>query len=137
MKKIIISAVLIAGIVAAFFYFFVPKDSTKEDLIKDLESKKASFENVGKYFTKHTELTRNFVYIQDSAQYPEIKEDIKKVLDKDFLYIGFDDDHKEVVFGTASQSTSDDHKLIYSPFDKPKSEPDAQVTKYGVWYTKM
>jgi hypothetical protein len=66
-----------------------------------------------------------------------ISKDIKKVLDKDFLYIGVSDDRREVEFGTSSKGSSNNHKLIYSPYDRPKSEPTAEMTKYSGWYIKM
>jgi hypothetical protein len=47
------------------------------------------------------------------------------------------EDRREVEFGTSSKGSSNNHKLIYSPYDRPKSEPTAEMTKYSGWYIKM
>lgn len=75
--------------------------------------------------------------MQDADNFTVISKDIKNVLDKDFLYIGVSDDRREVEFGTSSKGSSNNHKLIYSPYDRPKSEPTAEMTKYSGWYIKM
>ena len=137
MKKIIFAAVFITALVGAYFLLFIPHEIKKEDILDDLNKNQSAFEKVGEYFIKHDELNPKFVYEQDAVSYGEIKDDIKTVLGEDFLYIGVDDEHKEIVFGTASQEQAENHKLIYSPYDKPKSEPTAEMTKKGGWYIKM
>ncbi len=137
MKKIIIAAVLISVITAAFFILFTPHDMSKNEMLKAFEENKSSYENVGEYFRTHTDSDPKYVYSQEAGNYAEIKDSIEKSLENGFLYIGVSSDHREITFGTASQGTPDDHKLLYSPYDKPKSEPNAEMTKYGGWYIKM
>ncbi len=137
MKKIIIAAVFIAAFVGAFFFIFSPHDMTKDDITKAFEEHRSSYNKVGEYFTKHTDIDPKYIYEQDASNYPEIKDAIKNTLENGFLYIGVSSDHKEISFGTSSQSESDNHKLIYSPYGKPSSEPDAETIKNSAWYIKM
>lgn len=137
MKKIIIAALFITALAGAYFFLFIPGEIKKDDLLDDLDKKQSAFESVGDYFIHHEELDPKYVYEQDAASFGEISSDIKKVLDDHFLYISIDRANREIVFGTASQEQPDDHKLIYSPFNKPKGVANAEMTKKGGWYIKM
>ena len=137
MKQMLFTAILIAAIAGAAFYFFVPKESTQEDMLGDLKKSQSSFTAVADYFIKYTEQDAKYIYVQDADNFTVISKDIKNVLDKDFLYIGLSEDRREVEFGTSSKGSSNNHKLIYSPYDRPKSESTAEMTKYSGWYIKM
>lgn len=137
MKKIIISAVVITSLLGAFFFLFIPGKITKDDILKDLEKSKDAFEKVGEYFVHHDEVREPYIYVDDAGRYKEIESDIKKSLDEDFLCVQISSDHREITFHTSSQGSSDDHRLVYSPFEKPKSVAGAETTKFGKWYIKM
>jgi len=137
MAKILVAGALIAGLIAAFFFIFMPHEMTKEDIVKSLDEKTAAYSKVAEYFADHDELDPKYVYEQDAYKYKEIESDIKKTLDDGFLYIKVSGDHREIVFGTTTDSGSADHKLIYSPYGEPKNKPDAQVTKHDFWYIDM
>lgn len=137
MKKIIITAVFITALVGAFFFIFTPGEVTRDDIIKDLEKQNTAFSKVGDYFVSHDEVEASYIYTQDAQKYDEVKNEIKKTLDEDFLYLQISSDHREVIFGTASQEDPSNHKLIYSPYDKPKSVSNAETTQYSGWYIKM
>ena len=137
MKKIIITAVFITSLIGAFFFLFIPGDLTKEDMLQDLEKSKEAFEKVGDYLVHHDEVKAPYIYVEDAGSFKEIESDIKKALGEDFLCIQVSDDHREITFHTSSQNNSDDHRLVYSPFDRPKSLADAETTKFGKWYIKM
>ena len=137
MKKIIIGAVFITGILAAFFFVFLPHDMTRDDIINELEKNKSAYQTVAEYFVNHRDVTAPYIYTQDASEFAEIQENIKKTLDSGFLYIGIKNEHKEIVFGTSSQGSGDDHMLIYSPYSKPTCVSGAEQTKVGGWYIKM
>ena len=137
MAKILIAGTFIAGLIAAFFFIFMPHEMTKEDIVKSLDDKKAAYEKVGEYFRTHEELDPKYVYEQDAYKYKEIEGEIKKTLGDGFLYINVSSDHKEIVFGTTTDSGAANHKLIYSVYGAPKNEPDAQKTKHNFWYIDM
>ena len=135
MGKILIGAGVIAGLLAVFFFVFLPHDMTKDDMLKYLDSNKSAYDNVGEYFRSHTEGGENVIYEQDAYKYKDIESVIKKALDNGFLYIKVSNDHKEITFGTSS--ASDDHRLIYSPYGAPQSRTDAETTKFRGWYIDM
>lgn len=137
MKKILIAALFIAAFGFIAIYFFTPKEKSKEDMLDALTEKQSSYNAVADYFIKHTDIDPKYVYEQDADNYPGIENAVKEALDDGFLYIGVSSDHREITFGTAAQGTSEDHKLIYSPYDMPSSAPDAEATKFGGWYIKM
>lgn len=137
MKKILIAALFITAFGGIAFYFLLPRELTKNDMLDALTNKQSSYKAVGDYFIRHTDTDPRYVFDQDAGNYPEIEKAIKKSLEDGFIYIGVSSDHREITFGTASQGTSKDHKLIYSPYGKPSSAPDAELTKFGGWYIKM
>ena len=50
MAKILVAGTFIAGLIAAFFFIFMPHEMTKEDIVKSLDDKKAAYEKVAEYF---------------------------------------------------------------------------------------
>lgn len=136
MKKIIFAAVFITALVGAFFVIFIPGEITRDDILKDLETNCSAFTKVGEYFIQHDEITPGYIYNNDAPKYKEIESEIKKSLGKDFLCLKVSADHREIIFET-SACDPDNHRLIYSPYDKPKSVSGSETTKFGTWYIKM
>lgn len=134
MKKLIIF-ILIAGILGVGIYFgiktFAPKESSAEDLKKELAGKLSSFSTVASYMKSHPEVS--YLYYEAADSHPSISSEIKTVFGD--LIMEATVKNGAVAFSTGQETrTSKEHYLIWSPYGKPEAFPSAFSAGQKDWY---
>ena len=131
MKRILILAVLLGGVLFGGIYLFSNKESSPDSLNQALSDNYAAFTEFAGYMKKNPDTV--VIYKKDIKDDPSLTKAFEQIEASGILCVW--NKTGAVAFDTGKETqNSDNHYIIYSPLGKPSDFPDAVSADKEDWY---